>query len=89
MSQGASIAIAYAVRHPERVTHLVLQGGYARGRRVRAVRGMLDFLLIFSLIVGNGVFAGAEIALLSARRLGVPARMLHDHIARSLEQVPG
>jgi len=30
-SQGASIAIEYAVRHPERVTHLVLLGGYARG----------------------------------------------------------
>jgi DNA-binding CsgD family transcriptional regulator len=35
VSQGASIAIAYAVRHPERVTHLVLMGGYARGRLVR------------------------------------------------------
>lgn len=32
ISQGASIAIAYAVRHPERVTHLVMHGGYARGR---------------------------------------------------------
>ncbi|MET0441313.1 MAG: alpha/beta fold hydrolase [Casimicrobiaceae bacterium] len=31
-SQGASIAIAYAVRHPERVSHLILHGGYARGR---------------------------------------------------------
>jgi pimeloyl-ACP methyl ester carboxylesterase/DNA-binding CsgD family transcriptional regulator len=30
-SQGASIAIDFAVRHPERVTHLVMQGGYARG----------------------------------------------------------
>jgi pimeloyl-ACP methyl ester carboxylesterase len=30
-SQGASIAIEYAARHPERVTHLVLLGGYARG----------------------------------------------------------
>jgi pimeloyl-ACP methyl ester carboxylesterase/DNA-binding CsgD family transcriptional regulator len=36
MSQGASIAIAYAVRHPQRVSHLVLHGGYARGRLVRA-----------------------------------------------------
>jgi pimeloyl-ACP methyl ester carboxylesterase/DNA-binding CsgD family transcriptional regulator len=32
ISQGASIAVVYAVRHPERVTHLVLHGGYARGR---------------------------------------------------------
>jgi pimeloyl-ACP methyl ester carboxylesterase/DNA-binding CsgD family transcriptional regulator len=36
LSQGAPIAIAYAVRHPERVSHLVLHGGYARGRLVRA-----------------------------------------------------
>lgn len=31
ISQGASLAITYAVRHPERVSHLVLYGGYARG----------------------------------------------------------
>ena len=36
ISQGASIAVAYAVRHPERVTHLILQGGYARGRLKRS-----------------------------------------------------
>ena len=35
MSQGAAIALAYAARHPERVTRLVLYGGYARGRKVR------------------------------------------------------
>ncbi|MGH6608987.1 MAG: alpha/beta fold hydrolase, partial [Burkholderiaceae bacterium] len=35
ISQGASIAIAYAVRHPERVSHLILHGGYARGRLKR------------------------------------------------------
>jgi pimeloyl-ACP methyl ester carboxylesterase/DNA-binding CsgD family transcriptional regulator len=31
ISQGAAVCIAYAVRHPERVSHLVLYGGYARG----------------------------------------------------------
>lgn len=30
-SQGAAVAIAYALRHPERVTHLVLLNGFARG----------------------------------------------------------
>lgn len=30
-SQGSSVAIAYAVRHPERVSHLVLCGAYSRG----------------------------------------------------------
>jgi pimeloyl-ACP methyl ester carboxylesterase/DNA-binding CsgD family transcriptional regulator len=31
-SQGASVAVAYAARHPEKVSHLILYGGYARGR---------------------------------------------------------
>jgi pimeloyl-ACP methyl ester carboxylesterase/DNA-binding SARP family transcriptional activator len=33
VSQGAASAIAYAVRHPERVSHLVLLGAFAAGRR--------------------------------------------------------
>lgn len=37
VSQGAAISIAYAVRHPERVSHLVLYGGFARGRRRRGL----------------------------------------------------
>jgi pimeloyl-ACP methyl ester carboxylesterase/DNA-binding CsgD family transcriptional regulator len=36
VSQGAAIAINYAVLHPERVSHLILSGGYARGRLVRS-----------------------------------------------------
>jgi pimeloyl-ACP methyl ester carboxylesterase len=31
ISQGCAISIAYAVRHPERVSHLVLYGGFALG----------------------------------------------------------
>jgi pimeloyl-ACP methyl ester carboxylesterase len=32
ISQGASIAIAYTLRRPERVSHLIIHGGCARGR---------------------------------------------------------
>ena len=35
VSQGAPVAIAYAVRHPERVSRLVLSGGFAQGWRKR------------------------------------------------------
>ena len=31
ISQGCAVSIAYAVRHPERVSHLILYGGYALG----------------------------------------------------------
>jgi class 3 adenylate cyclase/pimeloyl-ACP methyl ester carboxylesterase len=36
ISQGCAVSIAYAVRHPERVTHLLLYGGYAVGWSKRA-----------------------------------------------------
>jgi pimeloyl-ACP methyl ester carboxylesterase/DNA-binding winged helix-turn-helix (wHTH) protein len=36
ISQGCAASIAYAVRHPERVSHLILLGGYAKGWRRRA-----------------------------------------------------
>ena len=36
VSQGCAVSIAYAVRHPERVTRLVLLGGYAVGWKRRA-----------------------------------------------------
>jgi pimeloyl-ACP methyl ester carboxylesterase/DNA-binding winged helix-turn-helix (wHTH) protein len=32
ISQGCAVAIAFAVQHPERVSHLVLYGGFAQGR---------------------------------------------------------
>jgi len=36
VSQGCAVSIAYAVRHPQRVSHLVLHGGYPVGWRKRA-----------------------------------------------------
>ncbi len=36
LSQGGALAVAFALRHPERVSHLVLLNAYGRGGRVRA-----------------------------------------------------
>ena len=36
VSQSCAVSVAYAVRHPERVTGLVLYGGYVKGWRKRA-----------------------------------------------------
>lgn len=41
-SQGGAIAIAYAVRHPERVSHLVLLGGYSRGAHHRELSDAVE-----------------------------------------------
>ena len=36
ISQGGAVAVAYAVRHPERVSHLILYGAFALGGKKRA-----------------------------------------------------
>jgi pimeloyl-ACP methyl ester carboxylesterase/DNA-binding CsgD family transcriptional regulator len=45
VSQGAAIAVAYAARYPERVSDLVLYGGFARGRRLRGQSSQEDALI--------------------------------------------
>lgn len=57
MSQGAAVAIAYAARHPEQVSQLVLAGAYARGalRRGGGAAGQLEAETLVNLIrVGWG-----------------------------------
>ncbi len=50
ISQGAAVAVEYSVRHPERVSHLVLHGGFARGwagrspESARAGRAMAEIV---------------------------------------------
>ncbi|WP_329531981.1 alpha/beta hydrolase [Streptomyces sp. NBC_01450] len=36
VSQGGAVAVAYAARRPERVSHLILTSAYARGLQIRA-----------------------------------------------------
>jgi pimeloyl-ACP methyl ester carboxylesterase/DNA-binding CsgD family transcriptional regulator len=51
ISQGASVCIAYAVKYPERVSHLILYGAYARGTyhrddpdKIRLYRAMIELV---------------------------------------------
>jgi pimeloyl-ACP methyl ester carboxylesterase/DNA-binding CsgD family transcriptional regulator len=52
ISQGAAVAIEYAVRHPDRVSHVVLHGGFARGwaqrspEALRAGRAMTEIVRV-------------------------------------------
>lgn len=39
ISQGSAVAVAYAVRNPERVSHLILYGGFALGAAKRSPEG--------------------------------------------------
>lgn len=52
LSQGGAIAIAYAHRHPERVSHLVLYGAFARGwlMRGRGQKGIDEAMLACKLV---------------------------------------
>lgn len=56
ISQGAAASIGYAVRHPERVSHLILYGGYARGafRRDEADRAVMYRAMIDLVRLGWG-----------------------------------
>ncbi|MEJ7688799.1 MAG: alpha/beta fold hydrolase [Variovorax sp.] len=52
MSQGGAVAVAYAVRHPEKVSHLILAGAYARGalRRAATPSALLEAETLVNLI---------------------------------------
>jgi pimeloyl-ACP methyl ester carboxylesterase len=53
VSTGTAVAVAYAARHPERLTHLVLYGGYARGRALRgAAERRLQEALVAAIAAG-------------------------------------
>jgi pimeloyl-ACP methyl ester carboxylesterase/DNA-binding winged helix-turn-helix (wHTH) protein len=50
MSQGAGVALSYAAQHPDRVSHLIILGGYARGMRRRDAESAAQAALFPELI---------------------------------------
>jgi pimeloyl-ACP methyl ester carboxylesterase/DNA-binding CsgD family transcriptional regulator len=49
ISMGAPICVAYATRHPERVSRLILYGGYARGKLPRGTSAEREFRAMLEL----------------------------------------
>jgi pimeloyl-ACP methyl ester carboxylesterase len=54
ISQGAAVAIAYAVRHPDRVSKLIIYGGYAQGRYKRGTAADAEMAQAFLAIMRHG-----------------------------------
>jgi DNA-binding winged helix-turn-helix (wHTH) protein/pimeloyl-ACP methyl ester carboxylesterase len=54
ISQGAAVAIAYTVRHPERVSRLILYGGYATGRNKRGSPAEAEMAKAFLALLRHG-----------------------------------
>ena len=52
ISQGGAVAIDYAVRHPERVSHLILLGAYSRGWEHRGLPKLLEARRALETLVG-------------------------------------
>jgi len=57
ISHGAAVCIAYAVKHPERVSRMVLYGGYARGL---LRRGNEDAKRVFRAIIDLAPLWGSD-----------------------------
>jgi pimeloyl-ACP methyl ester carboxylesterase len=54
LSQGGSVAIAYAARHPERVSKLIVHGAFALGRNKRQSAAEDEKALAFLTLIRHG-----------------------------------
>lgn len=53
-SQGVPVAIAFSIRHPERVSKMVLYGGFAQGRSIRGGDGDMQQAEAIATIIRHG-----------------------------------
>jgi pimeloyl-ACP methyl ester carboxylesterase len=76
ISQGGAVAISYAVAHPERVSHLILHGAYARGRNHRGEADLNEALVALT-AQGWGEPASAHAQMFAARMIpgGTPEQL--------------
>ncbi len=54
ISQGCPYSIAYAVRHPERVSHLVLYGGFAIGALASGIEHHMQRIELYQQVIRQG-----------------------------------
>ncbi|MBL6952612.1 MAG: alpha/beta fold hydrolase [Alphaproteobacteria bacterium] len=54
ISQGCAISVAYAVRNPGRVSHLILYGGFARGGEKRGSPAAKDQAIAMRTLIRHG-----------------------------------
>jgi pimeloyl-ACP methyl ester carboxylesterase len=54
ISHGCAVSIAYAARHPDRVSHLVLCGGYSRGWQMRGETDDIALHSAMKALIGRG-----------------------------------
>lgn len=50
ISQGGAVAIAYAIKHPEKVSHLILYGAFATGQNIHLLQKPEDAEMLTQLI---------------------------------------
>ncbi|MGI8782026.1 MAG: alpha/beta fold hydrolase [Acidobacteriota bacterium] len=54
ISQGGAVSLAYSIRHPERVSRLILYGAYARGWKARASSEEILIRQAMETLIQNG-----------------------------------
>ena len=86
-SSGGAVAVAYAVRHPERVSHLVLFNSYLRGQLKRATepRQVDEALLYYKIAEVGWDMADPSWRVMSATRFvpDAPAEYIEASVALS------